>query len=1471
NGCYLALSDQEERQFQTISDFYWTGSDYGYGYEAEQARVEAKAVAENELINADLLTPFDQVQALVYNYSRTSGGNLNPPSINEGGLTYGYGAGGTRYGPELLFGHKMAQSIPEDIVLLKVAEGGSSLHEMWRSPSMVERLGESPVDSNYPLLIEHVTEFIDNPGDHISKYAGQDVVVELAGFIWFQGWNDSAEGTGLFALSYEQNLTDLINDIRTDLDAPDLPVVIGKTQNDGTNGQIVQQAQEAVSQSLNQVRAVTTNDLSNYFHFDSASHLIIGDRMARKMTQLLNGTEVKNKLLVIGIDGCRPDALTVANTPNIDALIENSTYSLEAQTLPPTVSGPGWSAMLTGVWHDKHGVTSNSFASNNYAQYPHFFNRIKDHDPNLNLASIVNWAPINDNIVDRADLETETTDQGVSDEAVDLLLGGDPDAVFLHFDQIDGAGHSYGFGLDVPAYMTAIENVDALVGPVVDAINNRPTIDTENWVIIVSTDHGGIGNSHGGASLEETTIFVIVSGDAVPNQEITPTPNGEVSPAAIRINSPNTYATVADSEDFNFGADQDFTIECWVKSTGWGSDPAIISDKDWNNGFNSGFVIAGRADGEGWKANIGDGSNRIDLDGGIINDNQWHQLTLSCDRDGYAVLYQDGVRVSAASMAGLGDIHSSLPIGIGQDGTLSYNAFFNGQIDEVRIWEVALDEATVEDWACQTIDGNHPNYSFLIGHWVFDGGSGSEDQDLAGGDHDATIVNPRWIEPGSIFSCTDFTPSIEIVDVAYTALQHLCIPINPNWELDGKAIGVPPCDDCCDTDPGADNLVLHMPRLIGDEDVVGVGNVIDITTIDPEVEEDHIYTGIKNKDITIDLVNSVPSNQATISFKFIPDELTGTHTLLNNDVLNVSLSESEVISEVEGVTLSSSAPISNITCNHVVLVLDNGTFRNYVNGYWSSATETVSTTAELAELVLEHFPGRIFDVQIYDKVLSNSEVSFLSQYCLTNKQVNDPPFAEFPYPTCAAYVCLFGGESDDMTEEKFQYYVTQQELAYETFVFDVGMYPHGQLDSFVNAREDRNLGMYSGIQASFVNGWSFSNPHQRGNANYWFHENFHSFQSNCGNPAAKWILESTAEWGPDRIFPGATSTLLGYYSLHPHLPIWTNQSSPVDDYAGSEFKGGHQYGAYVFWSYLTNFITDNRIIGNLFNDARVSPQPMKVVEELLAAESHDLREVFADFAAHASVWDYYDDTSPYFIDSEMRSLDRMMGAVPDADYFDYKFTNIMDEQGTAGNWTSIPEEVVPGSWAYNAYKVITGTEAQEYLVKLKGDNANPGHSRLRARVVVKSQDDFLYYDLPISQDVTLGNGETSIVVPTLPGDELSLIVSTTPDVFTHEFDHHYQYEYSIGVNPITSTNDVNQEASRIRVYAASTLNDYVLDLGQDYDDVNMTVFDAVGRKMAQYEFGYGSTFDFRLDGVTGIYFIWVELEDRTYTTKLYKQ
>ena len=105
------------------------------------------------------------------------------------------------------------------------------------------------------------------------------------------------------------------------------------------------------------------------------------------------------KVLIIGIDGCRSDALELAETPHIDSLRTIGIYRRDALNDDITISGPGWSAILCGVGSEKHLVTGNNFTVNNYEDFPPFLKYVEIFNPDLHSVSICHWAPINDFIV----------------------------------------------------------------------------------------------------------------------------------------------------------------------------------------------------------------------------------------------------------------------------------------------------------------------------------------------------------------------------------------------------------------------------------------------------------------------------------------------------------------------------------------------------------------------------------------------------------------------------------------------------------------------------------------------------------------------------------------------------------------------------------------------------------------------------------------------------------------------------------------------------------------------------------------------------------------------------------------------------------------------------------------------------------------------------------------------------------------
>jgi len=199
---------------------------------------------------------------------------------------------------------------------------------------------------------------------------------------------------------------------------------------------------------------------------------------------------------------------------------------LGTPTEQPTVSGPGWSTMLTGVWTDRHGVTDNgtSFANGDFANNPPYLATLKEAIPTLRTASYVNWGPIENYIISSADNDGDPTNDvdfhlayGNDVNAVNAAVAGigdtrrfDPDAVFISVDLVDAAGHQCGSSGE--CYRQAIETADSFVGQALTAIAGRPDFANEDWQIVVTADHGHrASGGHGGQSDLERIIPLIVA------------------------------------------------------------------------------------------------------------------------------------------------------------------------------------------------------------------------------------------------------------------------------------------------------------------------------------------------------------------------------------------------------------------------------------------------------------------------------------------------------------------------------------------------------------------------------------------------------------------------------------------------------------------------------------------------------------------------------------------------------------------------------------------------------------------------------------------------------------------------------------------------------------------------------------------------------------------------------------------------
>jgi Carbohydrate esterase, sialic acid-specific acetylesterase len=186
-------------------------------------------------------------------------------SEQTGKLTTGFGASqnGPKIGPEYTFGITMEKSVDGPILLIKTSWGGKSLNTDFRSPSAgpyvfndiqlenfkkqqkelasIKAEKEKATGIYYRLMVDHVKHVLSDLKRVVPNYDASQGY-ELAGFAWFQGWNDMVDGStypnrdksgGYDA--YSHAMSHFIRDVRKDLNAPNLPFVIGVL---GVNGPV---------------------------------------------------------------------------------------------------------------------------------------------------------------------------------------------------------------------------------------------------------------------------------------------------------------------------------------------------------------------------------------------------------------------------------------------------------------------------------------------------------------------------------------------------------------------------------------------------------------------------------------------------------------------------------------------------------------------------------------------------------------------------------------------------------------------------------------------------------------------------------------------------------------------------------------------------------------------------------------------------------------------------------------------------------------------------------------------------------------------------------------------------------------------------------------------------------------------------------------------------------------------------------
>jgi arylsulfatase A-like enzyme len=210
------------------------------------------------------------------------------------------------------------------------------------------------------------------------------------------------------------------------------------------------------------------------------------------------------RAFIIGLDGAIGWAVAAAATPRLDGIFQRGVVTFMAKTTVPPASFEAWGAMFHGVGPDKHRIDDDHAAAE-AGPWPSFIKVANEQRPRMKCASFVGWEPINTLILESSCRchRVAMPDEELAQAAARYIRAEKPDLFTMQLDSIDHAGHHEVYGSR--KYIEQIGIVDGYVGTVVDAIVESGML--EESLIVVCSDHGGVGTHHDGTHLDCTRTF----------------------------------------------------------------------------------------------------------------------------------------------------------------------------------------------------------------------------------------------------------------------------------------------------------------------------------------------------------------------------------------------------------------------------------------------------------------------------------------------------------------------------------------------------------------------------------------------------------------------------------------------------------------------------------------------------------------------------------------------------------------------------------------------------------------------------------------------------------------------------------------------------------------------------------------------------------------------------------------------------
>lgn len=512
-----------------------------------------------------------------------------------------------------------------------------------------------------------------------------------------------------------------------------------------------------------------------------------------------DSVNITRKVLLISLDGVAGSVLKNVKAVHIDSLLQHSKYTFSQEMDVANTDASGWKSMLTGVSYSAHKVADSTFSpyagssgwsEDNTPYYPSFFSYILQAKPDLNTVTITPWSQLSNQLMRESTKQLVTAgDQASKDSAVNTLKNGNPDVLLVDFNGANIAGQQYGYDGAVSSYTDAIKTLDSYVGEIVSAINGRTTYSSEEWLIMLTSDQGGVSTITGKAQ----SGFEILNYPSFVKEEVKKSGYSNVTLAG------NVKATLSDpAGTFDLGP----VTRKWTMSMKINVDPgsytwpAVFSKRGNYWASNPGWAFFLRND--KWEFNVGKtGMSNIETSGGgVVCDGQWHDIAAVVNYDGTnrtVRTFTDGVYSASINITSRGTVTTSADLIAGEVGG---DPTPNVRLADIRIFNTALPDNVVANNICLKDITQHPYYSNLISYWSGDDGSGSQFKNSISRAYDLSLQDKyAWLTSTSypcsvnapVGAVADYSIVASNVDIVPNLFYWLGISVNGDWGLQGTA------------------------------------------------------------------------------------------------------------------------------------------------------------------------------------------------------------------------------------------------------------------------------------------------------------------------------------------------------------------------------------------------------------------------------------------------------------------------------------------------------------------------------------------------------------------------------------------------------------------------------------------------------------------------------------------------------------